>query len=55
MKFDEAAVRMAYDAARENFLRFYSHLRAAPAELASKFHEAYLLRHHQECPIGVAE
>ena len=42
MKFDEAAVRMAYDAARDNFLRFYSHVRAAPPELAPKFHEAYL-------------
>ena len=43
MKFDEAALRMAYDAARDNFLRFYGHVRAAPPELPPKFHEAYLV------------
>jgi len=52
MTFDEAAVRMAYDAARDNFLRFYGRVRAAPPELPPKFHDAgFAQKRHNVAPV----
>jgi hypothetical protein len=43
MKFDEVAMKMAYEAAREQFLRIYSEVpnQQLPQELSSHLCEAY--------------
>jgi hypothetical protein len=55
MQFDMAPCKMAYEAARDNFVRFYRDTRMAraPRDFSEPFHEAYLRGHERGLNDGI--